>query len=161
MLLQAPGVTQDSAANGTIHVRNEHANVAYRINGIILPEGVSGFGQMLETGFIANMALITGVLPAQYGYRTSGIIDITTKSGTALSGGSVAVYGGSRQTFTPSFEYGGQVGQTRKYFVQPDGRSPATKASRTRPRASTRSTTPRIRRAASVMRRPSWMRGRG
>ena len=59
LLLQAPGVTQDSAASGQIHVRNEHGNVQYRINGILLPDGVSGFGQVLETGLIGNLELIT------------------------------------------------------------------------------------------------------
>src|SRR5439155_14471731 len=33
-ILQAPGVSQDSF--GQIHVRNEHANLQYRINGVIL-----------------------------------------------------------------------------------------------------------------------------
>jgi hypothetical protein len=37
-LLQAPGVVQDSY--GVIHVRNEHANIQYRINGIMLPDGM-------------------------------------------------------------------------------------------------------------------------
>jgi len=116
VLLQAPGVTQDSAASGSLHVRNEHANVQYRINGILLPDGLSGFGQVLETGFIGNLALITGALPAQYGLHTAALVDITTKSGAQLAGGSVSVYGGSRQTFTPSFEYGGISGKT-EYFV--------------------------------------------
>jgi len=31
VLLQFPGVTQDSAASGELHVRNEHANIQYRI----------------------------------------------------------------------------------------------------------------------------------
>ena len=115
-LLQAPGVTQDSAASGSIHVRNEHANLQYRINGIILPDGVSGFGQVLETGFIGNMSLITGALPAEYGLRTSGLVDIQTRSGAFNNGGSVGVYGGSRETLTPSFEYGGTEGHT-EYFV--------------------------------------------
>ncbi len=115
-LLQAPGVTQDSVASGQIHVRNEHANVQYRINGIILPDGVSGFSQVLDTTFIGSMALITGALPAEYGLRTSGLIDIQTRSGAFNEGGSVGVYGGSRDTLTPSFEYGGTSGQT-EYFV--------------------------------------------
>src|SRR6516162_11749923 len=42
VLLQAPGVSQDSAASGLFHVRNDHANAQYRINGILLPDGVSG-----------------------------------------------------------------------------------------------------------------------
>src|SRR6202011_2506460 len=80
VLLQLPGVHQDSAASGSLHVRNEHGNVQYRINGILLPDGVSGMGQVLETGFIGNIALLTGALPAQYGLHTAGIVDITTKS---------------------------------------------------------------------------------
>ncbi len=71
MLLQFPGVHQESAASGLLHVRNEHGNVQYRINGILLPDGVSGLGQVLETSFIGNIALITGALPAQYGLSTS------------------------------------------------------------------------------------------
>ncbi len=117
VLLQAPGVTQDSTASGEIHVRNEHANVQYRINGIILPDGISGFGHVLDTGFAGNVALITGALPAQYGLRTAGIVDIQTKSGRALEqGGSIGVYGGSFGTLTPSFEYGGRSGATEYFF---------------------------------------------
>ena len=56
VLLQAPGVSYDSAvSNPDYQVRNEYANVQYRINGILLPEGVSGLGPVLETGFIGNL----------------------------------------------------------------------------------------------------------
>ena len=117
VLLQAPGVTQDSAVNGDIHVRNEHANVQYRINGVILPDGISGFGHVLGTSFVGSLALITGALPAQFGLRTAGIVDIQTPSGNSLrQGGSVGIYGGSFGTLSPSFEYGGRVATT-EYFV--------------------------------------------
>jgi len=117
IVLQFPGVYQDSTSSGDFHVRNEHANVQYRINGILLPDGVSGFSQLLETSFIGSIGLLTGALPAQYGLRTAGVLDITTKSGAALSGGSVSIYGGSRQTITPSFEYGGVEGKTDYYVT--------------------------------------------
>ena len=39
LLLQAPGVTQDSF--GQLHVRNDHANLQFRLNGVQLPEGIS------------------------------------------------------------------------------------------------------------------------
>jgi len=105
VILQAPGVAQDSF--GQVHVRGEHANLQYRINGIQLPEGLAGFGQALSPRFIQNMSLITGALPAQYGLRTAGVIDIHTKSGTVTPGGSVEMYGGQRGTVVPSFELGG------------------------------------------------------
>jgi outer membrane receptor protein involved in Fe transport len=116
VLLQAPGVSQDSAASGEIHVRNEHANLQYRINGIMLPDGVGAFGQFLDTSIVGSLNLITGALPAQYGLRTAGVLDIQTRTDAFNNSGSVSVYGGSHGTITPSFEYGGTVGQTQ-YFV--------------------------------------------
>src|SRR6202163_4508133 len=116
VLLQFPGVTQDSAASGELHVRNEHANIQYRINGIMLPDGVGAFGQILDTGIVGSLALLTGALPAQYGLRTAGVLDIETKMDAFNNSGSVSVYGGSHGTITPSFEWGGTVGQTQ-YFV--------------------------------------------
>jgi outer membrane receptor protein involved in Fe transport len=116
VLLQTPGVSQDSAASGELHVRNEHGNIQTRINGIMLPDGVGAFGQIIDTGIVGSLALLTGALPAQYGLRTAGVLDIQTKTDAFNNSGSVSVYGGSHQTTTPSFEYGGTVGQTQ-YFV--------------------------------------------
>ena len=107
VVLQAPGVTQDSAASGNFHVRNEHANVAIRINGIMLPDGVSGFGTFLDSSLIGSVSLITGALPAQFGLRTAGVLDITTRTDAFNNTGTASVYGGSRGTITPSLEYGG------------------------------------------------------
>ena len=58
LVLQFPGVSQDSTSSGDFHVRNDHANVQYRINGILLPDGVSGFAQFLDTNFIDRMSLM-------------------------------------------------------------------------------------------------------
>ncbi|MBS0234907.1 MAG: TonB-dependent receptor [Proteobacteria bacterium] len=116
-LLQAPGVSQDSAASGQLHVRNDHANVQYRINGILLPDGVSGFSDVLETSFIDNLSLVTGALPAEYGLHTTGLVDITTRSGAQEPGGTISMYGGSRGTFTPELEYGGSSGPVDYFFT--------------------------------------------
>ena len=116
VLLQTPGVSQDSAASGELHVRNEHGNLQYRINGIMLPDGVGAFGQILDTGIIGSLSMLTGALPAQYGLRTAGVLDIQTKADAFNNSGSVSVYGGSHGTVTTSLEYGGTAGQTQ-YFV--------------------------------------------
>lgn len=116
VLLQFPGVTQDSAASGDLHVRNEHANLQYRINGVMLPDGVGAFGQILDTGIVGSMSLLTGALPAQYGQRTAGVLDISTKADAFNNSGVVGVYGGSNGTISTNVEYGGTVGQTQ-YFL--------------------------------------------
>jgi outer membrane receptor protein involved in Fe transport len=115
VVLRAPGVAQDSAVNGDLHVRGEHANLQYRINGVLLPEGITGFGLELDPRFVNSMELITGSLPAQYGFRTAGIVDIQTKDGFE-NGGEADMYGGSYETLRPSFEYGGTQGKL-SYFV--------------------------------------------
>jgi outer membrane receptor protein involved in Fe transport len=116
VLLRAPGVAEDSAANGDLHVRGEHANLQYRIDGVLLPEGISGFGLELDPRFMNSLQLITGSLPAQYGFRTAGIVDIQTKSGSFDQGGEISVYGGSYATFRPSFEDAGASGNL-SYFT--------------------------------------------
>jgi outer membrane receptor protein involved in Fe transport len=117
VVLQAPDVVQDSF--GQFHVRGDHNDVQYRLNGIILPEGISVFGQSLSPRLISSLQLITGALPAEYGLRTAGIIDMTTKSGVLQPGGSISLYGGSHETVEPSFDYGGSSGDLN-YFVSGD-----------------------------------------
>ena len=116
LVLQFPGVNYDSAvSNPNFHVRGEYANVQTRINGLVLPEGVSGLGPVIDTNFIGSLSLLTGTLPAQYGLRTAGVLDITSRA-FSTPGGSVSVYGGSNSTITPSFDYGGSVGDTQYFF---------------------------------------------
>ena len=101
-ILRFPGVAQDSF--GQLHVRGEHANLQYRIDDVLLPEGITGFGQELSTRFIDNISLITGALPAQFGFRTTGVLDIHAKSGAAFTGGEASLEVGSFDTIMPSFE---------------------------------------------------------
>src|SRR5271163_2650687 len=115
VLLQAPDVVQDSF--GQIHVRADHNDLQYRLNGIILPEGISVFSQTLSPWLISSLKLITGALPAEYGLRTAGIIDLNTNSGLLQPGGEVSIYGGSHSTFQPSAEFGGSDGQFTYYVT--------------------------------------------
>jgi outer membrane receptor protein involved in Fe transport len=116
VLLRAPGTAQDSAAAGGLHLRGEHANLQYRINDVLLPEGITGFGQELSPRFVDKLNLVTGSLPAQYGFRTAGVVDIHSKSGAFEPGGQFSLYGGRYETVTPSFELGGSQGGLN-YFV--------------------------------------------
>ena len=117
VVMQAPDVAQDSF--GQFHVRGEHNGLQYRLNGIILPEGISVFGQSLDPRLISSLTLITGALPAEYGLRSAGIIDLKTKSGVIDPGGAISMYGGSHGTVQPSFNYGGSSGGLN-YFVSGD-----------------------------------------
>lgn len=114
VLVQAPGVTLDSY--GSIHVRNEHANLQYRLNGVIVPESISGFGSTFDPRIADSIDLLTGTLPAQYGYRTSGVVNLRTRSGAFDNGGDVSFYGGSRGMIEPSASIHGASGNIN-YFA--------------------------------------------
>lgn len=114
VMTQAPGIASDSF--GQLHIRGDHGNVQYRVNGVILPEGISGFGQAFDTRFAKNIDLMTGALPAQYGYRTAGVVEIETKS-QFDGGGRIDLYGGSNGTLNPSFEVGNSSGRLSSYVT--------------------------------------------
>ena len=117
VILQMPSVAQDSF--GQLHIRGEHNALQYRIDGIILPEGISVFGQTLDPRLASSVQLITGALPAEYGLDTGGVVDIQTKNGLFNNGGHVSMYGGSHNTLEPSFDYGGSTGHFN-FFVTGD-----------------------------------------
>lgn len=117
VILQMPDVAQDSY--GQFHIRGEHNALQYRLNGIILPEGISVFGQTLDPRLASSVELITGALPAEYGLVTGGIVDMKTKTGLFAPGGEVSIYGGSHSELEPSFDYGGSLGSVN-YFVSGD-----------------------------------------
>ena len=116
VILQAPGVVQDSY--GQLHVRGDHANLQYRINGIMIPESISGFGQTLDPRTIQSVTLLDGALPAQYGERTAAVVDITTKTGSDLgNGGTVGITGGSFGTLNPFASFWGSSGKWSYFFT--------------------------------------------
>src|SRR5258705_10332091 len=114
VILRAPGVSQDSF--GQLHVRDEHANLQFRIDDVLIPEGITGFGQEIDTRLVDNVNLITGSLPAQFGFRTTGIIDIHTKQGAAVNGGGDFFSGGHLAEIIHRFRIGGAPRQPQFLF---------------------------------------------
>ena len=130
VLLQAPGrlagfrgqrpaaCPQRSRQRPVPHQRRDAARRRHRLR------------QHLDTSLIGSIALITGALPAEYGLRTVGLVDIKTRTDAFNNSGSVSMYGGSQGTITPSFEYGGTFGGNCPATTTTDARH----ASRHRPR---------------------------
>src|ERR1700749_2252444 len=78
VMLQIPDAAQDSF--GQLHIRGDHNGLQYRLNGVILPDGISVFGQTLPARMIQSLKLITGSLPAQYGFSPPGPRETPTTS---------------------------------------------------------------------------------
>jgi outer membrane receptor protein involved in Fe transport len=117
VLLTIPG-----AVNGTlrqVHIRQDHANLQFRIDGVPIPDTVSSvFSDVISPRTWERANFILGGPEAQFGNRTAAVIDVTTKSGTDPAVGSVQYLGGSNETINPSFEYGGTVGSAFRFYLQ-------------------------------------------
>jgi len=112
--------TVPSVAYGALkqtHIRQDHAGQQYRIDGIPIPDTVSGaFADIVPPRAWERADIILGGMEAQYGNKATMILDITSKSGTKPGFGSAQLFGGSFQTVNPSFEYGGTVGEKVRYY---------------------------------------------
>ena len=119
--LQDVLVTIPGAAYGSlkqVHIRQEHANIQLRIDGVPIPDTVSStFSDVISPRAWERADIILGGMEAQYGNRTAAVLDITTKSGTKPGFGSAQMLGGSNRTINPSFEYGGTIGEKFRFYV--------------------------------------------
>jgi carboxypeptidase family protein len=76
----APGVVNDS--NGFFHPLGDHAETSFVIDGQPLNDQISKvFSTQLPTNALQNLELNTGFPPAEYGEKTSLIINAVTRSG--------------------------------------------------------------------------------
>ncbi|MGD0075579.1 MAG: TonB-dependent receptor [Candidatus Binataceae bacterium] len=118
VVLQMPGVALDQ--NQEIHIRGEHLGIQYQVNGVLLPLDLNTdptFNQLLNSQFIKSVSLADGILPARYGYRTAGVIDIRTKDGCGDGQSNFQIYGGQRDTARPSVELQGCHGAFSYYVT--------------------------------------------
>jgi outer membrane receptor protein involved in Fe transport len=116
VLLTVPSVVYGSLKQ--THVRQDHANQQFRIDGIPIPDTVTGaFSDIVPPRAWERADIILGGMEAQYGNKTALVLDITSKSGTKPGFGSVQMFGGSNETVNPSFEYGGTIGEKFRFYV--------------------------------------------
>lgn len=105
LLARAPSVTQD--ANNRVHVRGEHGNLQYRINGVMLPDAVGSFGQIIDAHFVKDVTLLTGAMSAQYGFKNAGVLDIKTKVGSETTQNRSEAMVGSFDTLAANHQVSG------------------------------------------------------
>ena len=116
VLLTIPGATYGSLKQ--VHIRQDHANLQLRIDGVPIPETVSStFSDVISPRSWERADIVLGGMEANVGNKAAALIDITTKSGTKPGFGSLQLFGGSNRTVNPSFEYGGTVGEKFRYYI--------------------------------------------
>jgi len=109
--LSSPGIAADS--NGLFHGMGDHAENSFSVDGQPITDQQSKvFSNQIPLDSIASMEVISGAPPAEFGEKSSVVINATTRSGQGLTKptGSVTASYGSFGTSTAGFNlgYGGQ-----------------------------------------------------
>jgi hypothetical protein len=109
--LASPGVSADS--NGLFHGLGDHAENSFSVDGQPITDQQSKvFSNQIPIDSIQSMEVISGAPPAEYGGKTSLVIDVTTRSGQGMTTphGSLTSEYGSFGTSNVAFNlgYGGK-----------------------------------------------------
>jgi outer membrane receptor protein involved in Fe transport len=117
ILLWSPGVVPDE--DGRLHMRGEDAMLQYVIDGIpIVLNQTRVYAPLLDANLIESADLLRGSLSPEYGVATSGVLNVTTKSGFDAPSFANASYSfGSFDNSSKSANYGGHFGQSFAYFI--------------------------------------------
>ncbi|MFZ0454985.1 MAG: TonB-dependent receptor [Ignavibacteriaceae bacterium] len=88
------------APTGEVHIRGQHGEYTYMIDGIPIPLGVfGGLNEVVDPGVIKNINFYTGGFPAEYG-QSAAIIDIRNQVPPGKFHLSLSSYAGSYLTST-------------------------------------------------------------
>ncbi|MFZ1141271.1 MAG: TonB-dependent receptor, partial [Candidatus Sulfotelmatobacter sp.] len=82
--LATPGISADS--NGLFHGLGEHAEASFAVDGQPITDQQSKiFSNQIPLDSIQSMEVIAGAPPAEYGDKTSVVINVTTRSGQGVT----------------------------------------------------------------------------
>ena len=105
--LSSPGIAADS--NGLFHGMGDHAENSFMVDGQPITDQQSKvFSNQIPLDSIASMEVISGAPPAEFGEKTSVVINATTRSGQGLTtpAGSLTAGYGSFGTSTVGLNLG-------------------------------------------------------
>ncbi|MEI8281409.1 MAG: TonB-dependent receptor [Armatimonadota bacterium] len=103
------GVAEDSA--GQAHVRGEHGEIAYVVDGVPLPDTLSGRqGSIVVQSTIQSLEMITGGFAPEFGGQTAAILNITTLADVKQTKADYTLSGGSFNTFSGQLTYVSPLG---------------------------------------------------
>lgn len=110
------GVAEDSA--GQQHVRGEHADIAYVVDGVPLPDTLSGRqGSVVVPSTIQSLDILTGGFAPEFGAQTAAILNITTLPGARRATNDLTLQGGNYNTGNGEYTALGPWGRRASYVV--------------------------------------------
>ncbi|HTX15953.1 MAG TPA: carboxypeptidase regulatory-like domain-containing protein [Candidatus Baltobacteraceae bacterium] len=119
--LASPGIAADS--NGLFHGLGDHAENSFSVDGQPITDQQSKvFSNQVPVDAVQSLEVIEGAPPAEYGDKTSVVIDVTTRSGQGMTTphGAITADYGTFGTANGGFNLG-YGGQNWGNFISVDG----------------------------------------
>src|SRR2546430_4685152 len=98
-ILQQAIVGAARAPTGEVHIRGQHAEYTYYVDGVPVPPGISGsLNELFDPAVVNQINFQTGGWDAEYGGRNAAVVNVTTKIPTGGLHGSLSGFAGSFRT---------------------------------------------------------------
>src|SRR3989475_783957 len=102
-ILQQSIVGAARAPTGEVHIRGQHAEYTYYVDGVPVPAGISGsLNELFDPQVVNQIDFQTGGWDAEYGNKNAAVVNITTRIPTGGFHFDVAGFGGPFRTGFPA-----------------------------------------------------------
>jgi outer membrane cobalamin receptor len=100
------------APTGEVHIRGQHAEYTYYVDGVPVPSGVSGsLNELFDPAIVNSINFRTGGWDAEFGGKNAAVIDVATRIPTGAFHLNAAAFGGSFNTMGQSLSASGNSGK--------------------------------------------------
>jgi hypothetical protein len=117
------GILQQSIAGaaraptGEVHIRGQHAEYTYYVDGVPVPAGISGsLNELFEPAVVNQIDFITGGWDAEYGNKNAAVVNITTRIPAGGLHYNVNGYAGNYNTFGQGLSASTNAGKLGYFF---------------------------------------------
>jgi outer membrane receptor for ferrienterochelin and colicin len=105
------------APTGEVHIRGQHAEFTYYVDGIPVPPGISGsLNELFDPSIVNEINFQTGGWDAEYGLRNAAIVNITTRVPAGPFHADVSSYVGSFASNGQTVNLSGNSGKFGLFF---------------------------------------------
>lgn len=111
-----PGVTEDSA--GQQHVRGEHTDITYVVDGVMVPDTLSGRqGSIVVPSTIQNLDIITGGFAPEFGGQAAAVLNISTLPGVKSASVDATIQSGTFNSQNGDLTAVGPIGKNASFVL--------------------------------------------
>ncbi|HEX9546566.1 MAG TPA: TonB-dependent receptor [Acidimicrobiales bacterium] len=105
------------APTGEVHIRGQHAEFTYYVDGIPVPPGISGsLNELFDPSIVNQITFQTGSWDAEYGLRNAAIVNITTRVPAGPFHADLSSYAGSFASNGQTVTLSGNSGKLGLFF---------------------------------------------